>query len=254
MNTPMDIDDAILMAYADGELDAAQTARVEQAIQQNAHLAARVAQHRALRTQLRNSFAASLSEPIPERLLNILQPRATAATADKVVDLAQARQRKAAVPARSWSSREWGAMAASLIAGIIVGVYALNFNATNLVSTQGGDLIAQGKLATALTTQLAGATENQQAIQIGVSFRNHAGEYCRSFAVQETKALAGLACRSQDNWRVQMLTEIAAGNAGEFRQAGSATPAAVLALIEQQIEGDPLDTEAEAAVQRKGWK
>lgn len=254
MSMEIKISDEILMAYADGELDASQAAQVEQAMQHDADIATRVAQHRALRAQLQNSFAAVLSEPVPEHLLNTLQPRATATTTDNIVDLTQARQRKAAPPGRSWSSREWLAMAASLLVGIVVGVYALNFNSANLVSARDGALVAQGKLATALTTQLASTGGNEQAIQIGVSFRNHAGEYCRSFAVQDERALAGLACRSQDNWRVQMLTESAVDSASEFRQAGSTTPAAVLALIDQQIEGEPLDDEAEAAAQRADWQ
>lgn len=252
MNTPIDkpTDEEMLMAYADGELDATQAAYIEQAMQTDANIAARVAQHRALRAQLQTSFAGMLSEPVPQRLLNTLQ--APASPAAKVVDLAQARHAKSIAP-RSWSSREWGAMAASLIAGIVVGMYALTFNSTQLVSEQGGALIARGKLESALTTQLASTAVAAQAIKMGTSFRNRDGAYCRSFAVSEGRSLAGLACREQDQWRVQMLTE-ANNDASEFRQAGSATPAAVLALIDQQIEGEPLDAEAEAAAAKSGWK
>lgn len=251
MNTPIDkpTDEEMLMAYADGELDAKQAAYIEQAMQTDANIAARVAHHRVLRAQLQTSFADVLSEPVPQRLLNTLQPAAPAA---KVVDLAQARHAKSAAP-RSWSSREWSAMAASLIAGIVMGMYALNFNSTQLVSEQGGALIARGKLESALTTQLASTAATAQTIKIGTSFRNQDGAYCRSFAVSEGRSLAGLACREQDQWRVQMLTEVNS-DASEFRQAGSATPAAVLALIDQQIEGEPLDAEAEAAAAKSGWK
>lgn len=253
MNSTSRIDDETLMAYADGELDAAQAAQVEQLLQRDAAAAARVAQHRALRTQLRSDFSAVLSEPVPDRLLNLLQANATGTQArDTVVDFSQAKQRKATV-VRNWSGREWGAMAASLIAGIVLGMYALNFNSANLVGEQGGALIAQGKLDSVLTTQLA-SVKSTQAIQIGVSFRNHAGEYCRSFAIQETHALAGLACRSQSNWRVRMLTESSTKDSSEFRQAGSGTPTAVLALIDQQIAGEPLDAEAEAAALHRGWR
>lgn len=243
MNTPIEFDDETLMAYADGELDAVQSAQVEQLLQRDAAAAAKVAQHRALRAQLRNEFTAALSEPVPERLLNVLQP--------KIVDLAQVRQRKTAAK-QSWSSREWSAMAASLIVGVVAGMYALGFNSANLVSEQGGALVAKGKLDNALNTQLA-STNSTQPIHIGVSFRNHAGEYCRSFTVQDTHALAGLACRVQDNWRVQIL-ESAVSSSNEFRQAGSDTPAAVLSLIETQIAGEPLDADAEAAARQAGWK
>lgn len=249
MNTPSNKpDDETLMAYADGELDATQTAQVEQAMQTDAAIAARVAQHRALRAQLQDSFAEVLSEPVPQRLLNTLQ----APAAGKVIDLAQARQNKAIAGTRSWGSREWSAMAASLVAGIVMGWYALSFNAGDMIGERGDALIAQGKLDRALTTQLASSTEATPAVHIGISFRNRGGEYCRSFALED-RALAGLACREQEQWRVQMLTETNQ-DANEFRQAASSTPAAVLALIEQQIEGEPLDADGEAAALRKGWR
>jgi anti-sigma factor RsiW len=146
MNTPIDkpIDDEILMAYADGELDATQAAQIEQAMQTDAGIAARVAQHRALRAQLQGSFAAVLSEPVPQRLLNSLQVPA----AGKVIDLAQARQNKTTASTRRWSSREWSAMAHRW-SPALSGWYALSFNAGDMIGERGGALIAQGKLDSA---------------------------------------------------------------------------------------------------------
>jgi hypothetical protein len=253
MATSTDIDDETLMAYADGELDAAQAAQVEQRLVIDASAAAKVAEHQSLRARLGRDSTSVLSEPIPERLLAALQPRAAhTAVHTKVVDLAQRKPRKSF--ASNWSMREWGAMAASLIAGLALGMYALNFNGKPLVSADHGALIAQGKLDTALTTQLTSAAGSAQAVQIGISFRNHAGDYCRSFTVRDDQPLAGLACRSQNQWRVQLLTETAKGNSGELRQAASATPEAVLALIDQQIAGEALDADAEMTARKAGWR
>lgn len=242
MNTQFD--DETLMAYADGELDAAQAKRVEQAMQADAGIAKRVARHRALRATLQSGLNDVLAEPVPQRLLDTL--RTPIAATRNVAELARIRRQ------RSWGSREWMAMAASLLAGIVIGVYALSFTANNLIGEQGGALIAQGELNRALTTQLASA-EQIASIKIGISFRNRDGEYCRSFALHEERPFAGLACRTQNQWQIQMLTE-AAVDTNEFRQAGSAMPAAVLSSIEQQIDGEPLDADAEAAAQRNGWK
>lgn len=250
MNTPDEIDETTLMAYADGELDADQSAQIEQLLKRNSAAAARVAQHKALRSQLQAGLSGVLSEPVPEQLLNVLKQRGNRLH-DNIVDLSHARQRKNI--ARQWKGGEWSAIAASLIVGVLVGVYALHFSPSQLVSEQGGALIAKGKLENALTTQLASANSNEQ-IQIGISFRNRSGEYCRSFAIHEAHGLAGLACRSQDNWQVQMLTESSSGNSGDFRQAGSNMPTSVLTLIEQQISGEPLDASAELAVRQSGWK
>lgn len=252
MATELPISDETLMAYVDGELDAQQAMHIEIAMQKDAQLAARVAMHRALRSQLQSELSSVLAEPVPDRLLNVLQAR----TVSNVIGLDDARQRKTIAAKHSWGTREWAAMAASLVVGVALGIYALNFNSSSLVIARGSEMLAQGKLANALTSQLASnaAQVNNQSIQMGISFRNHAGEYCRSFAVHDGNALAGLACKQQDSWRVQMLTQASSSNTTEFRQAGSTMPAAVLAQIEQQIDGEPLDADAEAAAQRAGWK
>ncbi|MGC3983149.1 MAG: hypothetical protein QM808_17990 [Steroidobacteraceae bacterium] len=252
MNPNTQIDDELLMSYADGELDAEQQAVVEQALRQDVSLAARVAQHRALRTQLQDSFADVLSEPTPERFLKTLQSPAATDSA-RIIDLTQMRQRKTAERTH-WDMRHWGAMAASLLVGTLIGFYALNSGTGSLIGNHDGAVIAQGELARSLTTQLASSNNNDQAINMGISFRNHAGEYCRSFIVRGGKSLQGLACRQQGNWQLRLLTESTVTSNGEFRQAASETSDTVLALINAQVEGEPLDSEAEAAAQRAGWR
>ena len=64
------IPDELLTAYVNGELDEAGRARVEQAISQDARVAQRVAQQRALRGRLRNVFEGILREPAPRRTVN----------------------------------------------------------------------------------------------------------------------------------------------------------------------------------------
>jgi len=250
VNTPDKTDEDLLMAYADGELDADQAARVEQLLQRDSAAAARVAQHRSLRSRLQGELSQVLAEPVPERLLDALKQPVTD-TPGRVVDLSAARQSKSG--AARWRNREWMAMAASLIVGVVVGIYAASFNSSQLVDEKDGALVARGRLKYALTTQLASANSNQK-IQMGISFRNHSGEYCRSFAVQDEHALGGLACHAQDNWRVQMLTEARPEKTGDFRQASSGMSPAVLAMIQEQISGEPLDAHAEITARQSGWK
>ena len=120
----MKINPETLMAYADGELDAASRAAVAQAVADDPALAAQVAAHQALRQRLAAAFAADLSEPVPERLRQALKPPATA----QVVDLA-ARRAAQAAPApldhgrsaahlgqSAWGWRAWGGLAAMLVA------------------------------------------------------------------------------------------------------------------------------------------
>ncbi|MCP5152089.1 MAG: hypothetical protein H6982_15140 [Chromatiales bacterium] len=63
------IDDAELVAYVDGELPPAERARIAEAIERDAGVAARARTLRDSATLLRGLFDAPMREPLPERLL-----------------------------------------------------------------------------------------------------------------------------------------------------------------------------------------
>jgi negative regulator of sigma E activity len=253
----MTFSDEQLMAYADGELDGDLRAQIETALASDAKLAAMVAAHQALRQRLRSELDATLSEPIPERLLAALRaPTMTSSAGDNVVELRSRSPNSITEPRQKWSLREWGAMAATLTLGISLGLFALNQNDQMLVTVRAGNLVAQGKLASALTEQLASTQSGGDAVQIGTSFNSRAGDYCRTFVVPQRQTLAGLACYRDAAWRVQALTEIKSGGAdsANYRQAGSAMPAAIAALVNEEIADEPLDADAEAAARTAQWR
>lgn len=68
----MKITDEELMAYADGELSPLEAKRIEAAMADDRHLAARVARFRAVRRALRTAYDSVVSEPIPEHLRALL--------------------------------------------------------------------------------------------------------------------------------------------------------------------------------------
>lgn len=249
----MNVSDELLMAYVDGELDAAQRAAVEHAIAADPQLAGRVRHHQALRRQVRGAFDPVLSEPVPDRLLAVLRKQPPSSAGDKVV----AFRRRAPQPAMAeqrarWSWPQWSAMAASWVAGIVMAVVAINLTRDELTTAHNGSLIARGALATALTSQPSGAAV--ASIRMQLSFKNRSGEYCRSFVIQQQQALVGLACRqANDDWRVPMLAA-ANGEHGTYRQAGSELPAAVAQWIDTEREGEVLDANAEQAALRAGWR
>jgi hypothetical protein len=246
----MSFSDEILMAYADGELDELQRSRVERAMRDDPAVAAAVARHHALRRDVSAAFAGVLSEPVPQRLTLV-------SGNGSVLDLGQARAaRQKASATRRWSWPQWGAMAASLVVGILVG--SVGWRGTQdeaqlaSLSANGGVPVAQGKLAAALSQQLASAGQVGQGVQIGVSFLSKEGSYCRSFILGSA---AGLACRAGQEWRIPVLEESSAASAGgAYRQAGSQMPAAVLDAIDQRIEGAALDANAERAALQRGWR
>lgn len=241
--------DDILMAFADGELDEATRQAVQQAMRSDPAIAAAVARHQALRSDVFGAYAGTLDEAVPQRLQ-------LAASAPKVVQLdavRAARQHKA--EPRRWAWPEWGAIAATLVLGVAagsIGVQGLQGD-TELASVAGKDgaLMARGKLAKALSAQLASAAPAQAQVRVGLSFVSKQGSYCRSFMLA---GAAGLACRDGDEWSIAVLAESAQGAAGDYRQAGSALPPAVLEAIDQRIAGAALDAKAEQAAQRAGWR
>ncbi len=271
----MTIPDETLMAYADGELEPAQRAEVEAAIAADPQLATRVAQHRALRRKLNAAFDPVLLETIPNSL--IASARATPAVmsgaanehAATVTDLrrvraaraaeakeAAASARRAETTRRPWTWFEWGAMAASVAAGAVIAHLVLKSPDASRIGTQQGQIVAQADLSQALTTQLASDQPASAPVQIGVSFKSKSGDTCRTFTVKEQSVLGGLACRAGDAWHVQVLANVPSGaNAqGGYKPAGSGMPAAVLAAVEQEIDGEPLDAVGESAARARGWR
>ena len=252
----MKISDEKLLAYVDGELDAAARAEVEAAIAADPQLAQRVQQEQGLRDMLRAAYDPVMAEPMPARLL--AAARGAAPTA-KVVDLAAERaSRKAAVPpTRAWVGgwQQWGAMAACLVVGVFVGRSALIAPAGDTVATRGGQMVARGELARSLTTQLASAQAADAPVQIGLSFVSRGDEYCRTFLLRQGGA-AGLACRHGDDWQLRVWAQdsAASATAGGLRMAASATPPAVLRAVDEQIQGGALDAEAERAALQRGWR
>ena len=248
------------MAYVDGELDAAQRAAFEAELAGDPQLAQSVREQQTLRRRLADAYASDLDEPVPERLLAAASARTGAA---EVVDLADAREQRNAAQRpprvlRDWRWPEWGAIAASLLIGMLAGRFVVGDAAAPLgplASGPSGALVARGALAGALSTQLASSVAADAPVRIGISFVARSGPYCRSFVMTHPSRLAGLACREGDQWTVQLVTpagrdELTAG----YRAAGAALPPALLRAIDERIAGTPLDAAAEADAARRGWQ
>jgi anti-sigma-K factor RskA len=258
MNTS--IPDELLTAYVDGELEGTERERVEQAIAHDARLAQRVAQHRALRGRLRNTFDATLREPVPQRLVNASRLDAPVGPA-QIIDLARVRAERARRPERRRipiPRRAVAAVAASVIVGLAAGLLVEHaITGAPLTEYRDGALLASGSLNHALNDALASTAPASGAVRIGLSFRAKSGSYCRTFLLEGNRGLAGLACRQQQRWRILTVLGTdspgAPGSAPGYRMAGSAMPAALLQAVNEHISGEPLDAAAEAKAQRNGW-
>ena len=233
----MKIDDELLMAYVDGELDADGRAALEAALAQDANLRQRVESQQALRATLQGAFAPTLREPVPEQLT------ATARATAVVTELSS---RRAPKPTRSWAAREWFAMAASVVLGVAIGFAVGHGGDAELVTVAAnGTVEARGALADALSHQLASAQAPSSAVSIGISFRDQAGRYCRTFTVHRSADVAGLACAATGRWTLRALAPAGASASDGYRMAGSQMPDIVLRAVDESIAGTPFDAAAE---------
>jgi len=227
-------EDEKFFAWLDGELAPAEAADMEAKVAADPQLRQLAEQHRALGAQLRRAFDPIAGAPLPERL----QVRPSADVIDFV-----AAKRARTMP----SLPQWAAMAATLALGIFVGTMVPQRDRAP-VDVQGGKIYAAAALNEALDTQLASAPAGN--VRIGLTFRDQAGEICRSFTAS---ASSGLACRNGGRWQLKGLFAAPEGQGSDYRMAAGMDPN-LAALVDSAMAGEPLDAAAEEAAKDKGWK
>lgn len=226
-------DDEQYYAWLDGELGAADAAKVAARVAADPALEALAAQHRALGTNLRAAFA-------PVITADVAPPRIAA----EVVDLGARRDARRA----GFGLPQWAAMAATLVIGLVAGQF-VDQGSGATVETRDGVMVAAASLDRALGSQLASAG-NDGPVRVGLTFRSHKGAICRSF---HDGGASGLACRDGDAWRIEGLLAAPQNPGGDYRMAAGEDPR-LAALIDERIDGEPFDASAEQAAREAGWR
>jgi hypothetical protein len=229
----------VLMAYADGELDAQTRSAIEAEMAIDPQVAAEVERQRAIRAEVGAAFAGVLDEPVPDRLMRV------------------ATKTKAPTRRRQWSWPEWTSIAASLLIGVLAGRALLpspgGGNSGIIASGTDGHIIASGQLAQALSEQLS--SEDGSGVDIGLTFRNESGEYCRTFGTRVGTDVTGFACRDAEVWRVDMLSTAPPTRAGGgYRMATTQLPAPIVQAIAERMQGEALDADEEAIARQRRWR
>jgi hypothetical protein len=223
-------------AWLDGELEPAEAAEMEARVAADPGLSRQAEQHRALGVRLRGAFDPIVEAPVPERLQAALRPPA------RVIHFA-AKPRAGRMP----SLPQWGARAATLALGLFVGTMVPQ-RGNGPVEVRDGKLYAAAALGRALETSLASAPSGD--VRIGLTFRDQAGEICRSFTAP---ASSGLACRSGGRWQVRGMFAAPEGQGGGYRMAAGMDPN-LAALVDSTMAGAPFDAAQEKAAKDKGWR
>lgn len=235
-----------LMAYADGELDAEHSRRVEQAINADPALRITVEDHRRTRAAARQAFDAMAEAPMSQGLSqlagSLAAPRRPAAWNFGPRSAAEAR--------RLWAPL---ALPAALAAALGVGVVS-----TALVTASSDDLIdwrngpaAGTQLARSLDTVPSGeaSAPGEHLAVVTASFETADGRYCRQFELDG--AADGVACKADNGWSIIALAQ-RPGGAGAYQAAGGENPVAIAVAGLQP--GPRIDGEAERALIAKKWK
>lgn len=267
----MTFSDETLMAYADGELDAATRHAVEAACARDAALARRVEHYKMRRANVFAGYAPG-DDGGGQRVRPMRPQRtATVVSLDAVRARREASQQAArkASRERGWSWKEWSALAVVLALGIVAGKFGLTYLQeddirADLVASHEGMLVAQGRLATALEQQPSGQAALAAAgapasvagpVRIGMSFVSTEGSYCRSFASSSGgQQIDGMACKAGQEWRIPVLVQNPRPAGAERAAQAEAMPSQVELSIEQRMSGEALDAKAEQAAMQKNWQ
>ncbi|MEP6504872.1 MAG: hypothetical protein ABJD97_16140 [Betaproteobacteria bacterium] len=271
-----DDDRLAVMTYVDGEMPADERTGFDARLAQEPALASAVAREQALRARLDAAYAPVLGETLPAGLLDLLaipDPAShpavpTLAAANDATSVGDNDAHRARLPhARRWTWPQWGAMAASLALGVLLGGRVLAPNAASsggsavaLATSDSGTISARGALREALEQRIGGGGDKTaDAVAVGLSFRNEAKQYCRTFTL--AGATAGIACKQDDGWVVAHLEHKSLDPAarptlasGSYRMAGSPFSAALMQAVDDMREGETMDANSEAAARAKGWK
>jgi hypothetical protein len=229
--------DEKFFAWLDGELSDAEAAEMEARVVADPELSRLAEQHRALGKQLRGAFSPVAAAPVPERLRT-----AAHQTEAEVIDFGVAERARSE---RRAGLRQWAALAATLVVGILVGIMVPQRAPLEL---HDGNIYAAASLDTALDDDLASAPSTGP-VRIGLTFRDQRGVICRTFSQQAS----GLACRSGKRWQVRGLFAAPEGQTGDYRMAAGMDPN-LAALVDSTIAGEPFDAAAEKTAKQRGWR
>lgn len=195
MSERLELNDELLCAYLDGELDVDMHARVEQALVDDAGARVRLERMRVADQRLKAEIPLPVPQPNDPLSARILGGKP--------------------VPTAGRASMRWGAAITALAAGIggvIVGFVLSRSReapeAPVVASSAPSPLLSGASnalLLAALDSGESGKTieESGRSAQVILTFESDAGRYCRAFRAHETSVAAeGVACRNGAQWEV----------------------------------------------------
>lgn len=225
------LDDELLSAFLDDELEAADRARVQAALDQDAGARLRLERMRMADSRLRREIPVRPASPIDPVAQYILNAESGAHASRPLL-----RRRPALI-----------ALAASL-AGVMLGFLL----ARSADPGAAGAMLASGALQRLLEQQASGeaVSAGEEKLSVLMTLRSAGGQICRLYTAERPQGGGeGLACRQEDGWHV-LAWDATTGNSSNFRTA-AASPWLDAAM--DRLEADPLTVAQERDLLSRGW-
>lgn len=283
--------DETLSAFLDGELPGEEAARLEAELAADPKLRGRVEALRAADAAVRSAYASIAGEPLPDRVLALIDVHAPAAAPSAGVAAMRTSARQALSGPEGRRRRFH--VPASVAAGIALAVGFLSAVAlygprrpdvSDPAGSAGADPAASAGTDPAASV-IAGLAASAGAVPPGtrlhdvlehrasgvaadlpggatatarLTFVDTAGEYCRQVDVAGAGGSAAVvACRRDGAWRIEVVTLGADGlapSADVFRPASAPAAPLLDAAIDAMIDGEPLGRSEEQAAISGGWQ
>jgi hypothetical protein len=237
--TRHDFDDETLMAFADGELDEANSLALEQALAKDEALAERLAVFLDSRRLVGDALKPLIDEPVPGALLASVRKMAEDAQRQRTPQDNVVSFRPKQPTARRWLTP----VAASLVA-VVTGVIGFSLGRMD-PSTP----VAGAEIAAALDREASGRdvtlAASSTVLHVVASFRDERGEICREYELKQPESSTlTIACRQNGTWTTRLALTTPRAD-GYVPASSQETIDAYLSSIEA---GAPLSPEEERAI------
>lgn len=252
----MELNDEMLCAYIDGELDDRQRQQVEDGLAADAGARLRLARMREADAQLRAAFplvTTADDDPLAEliaghRATPLAAPAAPTATATAIAaSMPPPAIRTPTATRRNWRRRT------PLLTALAAGIGAISVSVALLLS--GGDRSGQADaVLSAALDQLPSGGERVEGggyTRLVLSFKADDGRWCRVFEQKVAdEQRDGLACHDSQGWQVVALETGAAGEPG-MKPAG-ASPS-IDAMMDRLGKAPVAEPDTEQRLISQGW-
>lgn len=260
-------DDELLSAYVDGALSDERCTALQSRLERDPELALRLAGLRLADDAVRHLYPAAIDEPLPPAVAELLSTARDSGGPSEVIEFAARRAGRTGTStgdSGAFTRSRWAALAAGVALAIGIGL-GLQLAPAD---TEPGAVQLAAVTAVPADSALHDALErtpslsaraiaSEVSVTPELSFRAIDGEYCRQITFEGNGTAAeALACRRNGSWQIDAVsatvTPARPAGGGEFRLARR-PGSAIEAVIDERIDGDPLDPAREQALIGSGW-